>query len=41
MKEKIETTSRRIIDAGILWTMTTCSAPWSVITSAPRSVPEC
>ena len=39
MKEKIETTSCGMIDAGILWTMTTYSAPWSVITSAPRSVP--
>ena len=41
MEEKIETTSRWIIDAGILWAMTMCSAPWSMITSAPRGVPEC
>ena len=39
IKEKIETTSCGMIDAEILWTMTTYSAPWSVITSAPRSVP--
>ena len=41
MEEKIETTSCGMIDAGILWTKATCSAPLSVITSAPRSVPEC
>ena len=28
---KFETTSCRMIGAGILWTMATCSAPWSVI----------
>jgi len=35
MQEKRETTSCRMVNAGILWTKAMCSAPWSVITSAP------
>ena len=35
LQEKRETTSCRMVNAGILWTKATCSAPWSVITSAP------
>ena len=35
MEEKMETTSCGMGNAGILWTKAMCSAPWSVITSAP------
>ena len=39
MKEKGDTTCGGLSDAGSHWARTTYSAPWSVITSAPRSVP--
>ena len=39
MKENIDTTCGGVSDAGSHWARTTYSAPWSVITSAPRSVP--
>ena len=39
MKENIDTTCGGVSDAGSPWARTTYSAPWSVITSAPRSVP--
>ena len=39
MKENIDTTCGGVSDAGSHGARTTYSAPWSVITSAPRSVP--
>ena len=39
MNENGETKGRSNSSVEIHWSMTKCSAPWSVIASAPRSVP--
>ena len=39
LREKNGATGHRNVVVGIHWAMTTYSAPWSVIASAPRSVP--